>query len=575
MSKKPKAGRKKPVVKKLEKKQAGNCVKYEDRIDRMEKEIKILREVAEVTNKDFNINTVLEKFLEITMEVTAADAGSLLLVDRVSNTLYFTVAKGRKAGKLANYRLALGEGIAGWVAQSGKPLITPDVTKDKRFQPKISMEIEYKTRNIMCVPLKFEDETLGVVELLNKKHAGVFDENDLAILQTFIPYISVIIKNAQLFIENNKRIHRLEQLTDLAKYVNSTLNLDDLLNMMLSISTDMLGAEAGSILLLDDDREELVFAAATGEKKGQIKNIRVPVGEGIAGWVARENRSVLVADAQNDPRFFKKVDQKTEFKTRSMIAVPLITKEKLIGVVEVLNKKSNELFTEEDKSVLEALSNQAAVAIDNAKLYGNMRSMFLNTVKSLAAAIETKDIYTSGHSARVTEYSEVIGRELGLKGSETEELRLAGLLHDIGKIGIDESILQKPSRLTPAEFAEIKKHPDYSASILGSIPQLKQIIPAIRHHHERFDGNGYPAGLKGRDIPYYSRILSVADTFDAMSSSRPYREALPFDACFDEIKKCSGTQFDPEVAAAAIKALKKYMLVKQAYAQNFKNEKEK
>ncbi len=570
-----------PVKKKLKKalkavKKAGKkCGDKPDKVSRMEKELKILREVAEVTNKDFNLNAVLTRFLDISMEVTCADAGSLLLVDRNTGTLVFTVARGKKAEKLSKYRLVIGEGIAGWVAQSGKPVITPDTAKDRRFDPKIDKQTEYKTRNIMCVPLKFEDETLGVIELLNKKNNAVFDESDLGMLTSFMPYISVIVKNAQLFIENRKRIGRLEQLIGLTKYVNSTLNLDDLLSIMLEISTDMLGAEAGSILLLDDDKDELVFAAATGEKKEKIRDIRVPVGEGIAGWVARENKSVLVPDAQNDPRFFKKADQKTDFKTRSIIAVPLVTKDRLIGVAEVLNKKNNEQFTEKDKDLLEALANQAAVAIENAKLYGDLRSMFLNTVKSLAAAIETKDKYTLGHSERVTQYAEVIGRELGLSTKETEDLRLAGLLHDIGKIGVDERILQKPSHLTPQEFEEIKKHPDYAADILNAIPQLEHIIPAIRHHHERFDGNGYPAGLKGGDIPYGAKILSIADTFDAMSSSRPYRDALPFETCIQEIQSCAGTQFDPEIAMAAMKAIKKYFMARAAYEQIFKHEKEK
>jgi HD-GYP domain-containing protein (c-di-GMP phosphodiesterase class II) len=550
---------------------AGQDLKYE----RMEKELKILREVAEVTNTDFDLNAVLGRFLDISMDITCADAGSMLLIDRATGTLNFTVARGQKADRLKKYRLALGEGIAGWVAQSGKPLITPDAVHDKRFHPTIYREIEYKTRNIMCVPIKFEDDTLGVIELLNKKGGEAFDDNDLQTLTVFMPYIAVIIKNAQLFIENKKRIHSLEHLMEMAKYVNSTLNLDDLLSLMLDMTTEMLNAEAGSILLLDDDKDELVFVAATGAKKEKIKDIRVPIGEGIAGWVARESKAVLIADAQNDPRFFKKADQKTDFKTRTIIAVPLVTKEKLIGVAEVLNKKNNEFFTEDDRNLFEALGNQAAVAIENAKLYENLRNMFLSTVRSLASAIETKDVYTHGHSERVTQYAEVIGKELGLNTKETEDLRLAGLLHDIGKIGVDERILQKPSKLTPQEFEAIKKHPEYAANILKTIPQLKNIIPVVLHHHERFDGNGYPDGLKGSGIPYNSRILGIADTFDAMSSSRPYREALPIDTCFEEIKRCSGTQFDPEMADTAVRALKKYMMAKAAYEQNFKNEKEK
>ena len=342
---------------------------------------------------------------------------------------------------------------------------------------------------------------------------------------------------------------------------------------MLEISTDMLNAEAGSILLLDEENNELVFAAATGSKKEKIKDIRVPVGEGIAGWVAREDRAVLVADVQNDPRFYRKVDQKTEFKTKTIIAAPLKTKDKLIGVVEVLNKKNDELFNEEDLNLLEAFSNQAATAIENARLYENLRELFLNTVKSLAAAIETKDIYTRGHSERVTQYSVLIGKKLNLSKEEIEDLRLAALLHDIGKIGIDERILRKPAKLTQAEFNEVKKHPEYAANIISTIPQLKNIVPVIRHHHERFDGLGYPDGLKGDEIPFFSKIISIADTYDAMSSDRPYRKALPHKVCIDEIKRCAGTQFDPKIIPVAIKALKDYYIAKNAYEKHIKKKK--
>ncbi|MCX8093264.1 MAG: GAF domain-containing protein [Candidatus Goldbacteria bacterium] len=548
---------------------SSSASKYISKIINMEKEISILEKVVDITSKNFDLNKILDKFLSIAMDAVNSDAASLLLIDKISGMLYFAAAKGSKAEQLKKYKLALGEGIAGWVAQTGRPIITPDAQKDKRHKKQIGREINYIAHNILCVPIKFEDEVIGVFEFLNKKSEEPFNDEDLKIINLFTPYIAAIIKNAQLLIENNQKIKRLEHLTELTKHINSTLELNKLLDNMLQISTDMLQAEAGSILLLDEDGDELIFAAATGEKKDKLKDIRVPVGEGIAGWVARENKSVLVADAQNDPRFFKKVDQKTSFKTTSIIAVPLLTKDKLIGVVEVLNKKDNQLFNEEDKQLLEAFANQAAVAIENAKLYENLNNMFLNTVKSLAAAIETKDIYTRGHSERVTKYSELIAKELKLPDEDIHELRLAGLLHDIGKIGIDESILRKPSKLTDTEFKEIKKHPVYAANILEAIPQMKEIIPAIKHHHERYDGEGYPDGLKNDDIPYFARILSIADTFDAMSSNRPYRDALPLEICLQEIKACSGTQFDPEISNAAIKALKKH------FTSELENKKEK
>ncbi len=557
----PKVTAKKAVVKPYRdvfKEDKNELMMCRRKIELLEKELSILREVSEITNKDFDLNKILERFLEVVMGVIGAEAASILLADGISDTLEFTVALGKKGPELKGMKLRIGEGIAGWVAQCGKALITPDVKNDPRFNPEISKKIHYATRNILCAPLKFENEVLGVVELLNKSKDEAFNDHDLRMLQSFTPYISVIIKNAQLFIENKKRIHRLEHLMELSGIVNSVLDLNTLFEKVLETSTDTINAEAGSIMMVDEEKGDLYFTAATGTKAEKLKDIRVPIGEGIAGWVAREAKPLLIEDAQNDSRFFKKADQTTEFKTKSIIAVPLKTRDKLIGVVEVLNKKNNEPFNHEDVIMLEALSNQAAIAIENGKLYSNLKDLFINTVRSLAATIETKDMYTRGHSERVTMFSEMIADELGFSAEEIEKLNLAGLLHDIGKIGIDESILRKPSKLTDEEFNEIRKHPEYAANILDSIPQLKHIIPAVKHHHERYDGNGYPDKLKGDDIPYFARILAIADTFDAMNSSRPYRKALEFDVCLNEVIRCAGTQFDPAIVAAAVKAFNKW-----------------
>ncbi|MFP4466175.1 MAG: GAF domain-containing protein [Candidatus Goldiibacteriota bacterium] len=529
-----------------------------EEVKRLETEVKILKQVTEITGEKIDIKRILDRFLAAVMDETGSEAGSFLMIDEVTDTLYFAAARGAAGKNVMKFRLAMGEGIAGWVAQNGVPIITPDAGKDRRHSRKISRATGYETRNMLCVPVKYEKEILGVIQLLNKKKNGVFTQEDVDIVQPFLVYIAVLIKNAALAIENRKRIQSLEHVMDLTKYVNSTLDLDTLLEITLDISTKMLGGEAGSILFVDNDSDELVFAAATGKKKEKLKKRRVPAGSGIAGWVAREDVSLVVPDVKNDPRFCSKTDEDTKFKTRSILAVPLRTKDKLIGVVEVINKKGGSRFDEQDKALLEALANQAAVAIENARLYSETKDMFLNTVKSLAAAIDTKDAYTRGHSEGVTELSVVIAKELGFSNAEIEELRIAALFHDIGKIGIEENILRKPSKLTKAEYAEIKKHPDFAANILRSIPQLENIIPIIRHHHERYDGNGYPAGLKGDEIPYYSRIIAIADTVDAMTTDRPYRKAMPFSASIKEIKKCSGTQFDPDLAAAAAAALEKY-----------------
>lgn len=180
--------------------------------------------------------------------------------------------------------------------------------------------------------------------------------------------------------------------------------------------------------------------------------------------------------------------------------------------------------------------------------YERLEKAYLESIEVLRYTVEAKDPYTRGHSDRVSAYSVLIGEKLGLSEDDIKTLRIGGLFHDIGKIGIPDSILLKESRLTDDEYSQIKNHPSIGAHILQNATIFKDIIPIVKHHHERYDGNGYPGRLKGNDIPYFARIAAVADTFDAMTSKRSYRDALPLDIVKAEIEKCSGTQFDPEIA---------------------------
>lgn len=178
--------------------------------------------------------------------------------------------------------------------------------------------------------------------------------------------------------------------------------------------------------------------------------------------------------------------------------------------------------------------------------------MFFSTVWSLASAVDAKDAYTHGHSRRVAQYSAELGRALGFDAREIERLELSAILHDVGKIGVPEAVLNKPDRLTAAEMAVMRTHPERGAEILASIRAMRDIVPGVLHHHERFDGQGYPNQLKGDNIPLVARIILVADTFDAMTSSRPYRSSLPVQVAIDEIRRCTATQFDPRLAEVFI-----------------------
>ena len=177
-----------------------------------------------------------------------------------------------------------------------------------------------------------------------------------------------------------------------------------------------------------------------------------------------------------------------------------------------------------------------------------LEKAYLDNIETLRFTVEAKDTYTRGHSDRVSEYAVLIGKKLGLSEEDLKTLRVGGLFHDIGKIGVPDNILLKESKLTDEEYNEIKKHPSIGAHILSSATIFQDIIPIVKHHHERYDGNGYPDHLKGEDIPYLARIAAVADSFDAMTSKRTYRDSLPIDVVISEFKRCKGTQFDPNLA---------------------------
>ncbi|MCI8749630.1 MAG: HD domain-containing protein [Lachnospiraceae bacterium] len=188
--------------------------------------------------------------------------------------------------------------------------------------------------------------------------------------------------------------------------------------------------------------------------------------------------------------------------------------------------------------------------------YDLLEKSYLESIETLRYTVEAKDSYTRGHSDRVSEYAILIGKKVGLSEDELKTLQIGGLFHDIGKIGVPDTILQKEAKLTEHEYSEIKNHPSIGAHILSTATIFKEIIPIVKHHHERYDGHGYPTKLQGEDIPYLARIITIADTFDAMTSKRSYRNALPMETVISEFEKCKGTQFDPKLADTFLYILK-------------------
>lgn len=237
---------------------------------------------------------------------------------------------------------------------------------------------------------------------------------------------------------------------------------------------------------------------------------------------------------------------------RSLLVVPLQRQEQILGCLFALDKQGGE-FDSVDTKLLNSIANESAIYLENSMLFADVHGLMMGLLHSLTSAVDAKDAYTCGHSERVALLSRHLSIQIALPDAEVEQIYMAGLLHDVGKIGVPESVLQKTGRLTPEEFEQMKKHPQIGARILADVKQVKPLVPGVLHHHERYDGKGYPAGLAGGDIPLMGRIICLADCFDAMTSNRTYRKALPLEVALTEIRRCAGTQFDPALAEAFLR----------------------
>ncbi|HUW59138.1 MAG TPA: HD domain-containing phosphohydrolase [Planctomycetota bacterium] len=350
-----------------------------------------------------------------------------------------------------------------------------------------------------------------------------------------------------------KRVHELSILNDISKVISSVLDLERLLDVYIELVRSKIGIRNCSILLMDTETNELVVCASDGENGTSLVGERTPIGLGIEGWVAENRIPVLIDDLAEDSRFKDKGSAK--YDRGSFICAPLIAKGELLGVIDLNDKTSREKFTESDLRLLITITGQVAVAIDNARLYRILQENSYRTVQALATTLEAKDRYTHGHSARVTDYSVRVAQRMGMSAEEVEKLRYAAQLHDVGKIGVDEAILRKPTGLSDEERQAIQEHPVIGERIITPLDFLSEVRDIIRHHHEWWDGCGYPDGLKGDEISRLTQIMAVADAYDAMTSERPYRHARTGHDALNELKRCRGSQFAPDVTDVFVGAM--------------------
>ncbi len=352
----------------------------------------------------------------------------------------------------------------------------------------------------------------------------------------------------------NMRLREAISLYKVSEAISASLSLEQVLATVAETALHELGADSVSTWLDDGEggffeRQRLFPSRISGELSERLGSLEP---EAFTQHFA--NESMLLEQGIIASRFFKRAPEEP---VASLLAVPLRVKARLIGWVCLTSFSRTRRFDEGQRKLFSIVASRAAAAVENARLYEDLRATFQQTIQGLAKAIDRMDRYTSGHSDRVALYSMVLAKRMKLEQDEVEVVRQSALLHDIGKIGCVMN-LNKPGKLTQEEYEVFKKHPGYGKDILEPIKFLNPLIPGVYLHHERWDGRGYPVGLKGSNVPIMARIVSVADTYDAMTSDRAYRRALPHEVALNEIDRCSGTQFDPEVTAAWNEGIDEY-----------------
>ena len=478
---------------------------------------------------------------------------------------------------LPSIRLAPpGQGTQSEVIRSRKPLIVNHLPEKMRTRIEVGT-VESYTQSALYVPMLAKDQISGVFQVqsytLNR-----FSQADADLMTVVGNMAAIAIQNARLFEETQRRIRHLDALHQIDRAITTSFNLDMTLNVVLEQVISQLGVDAACVLQYDAPAQTLIYKAGCGfrsspmrgrngyaeevalERKLKIVDLRTVIRDLESGSSRDTDGRIEICDRQNENGILQAeiLNLKSEgFLT--YFGVPLIAKEQIKGVLELYHKSVLEP-DQEWYTFLDTLARQTAIAIDDTSLFMDLqRSNFEltqaydTTLEGWAKALELRDKETEGHSKRVIEMTMNLAHEMGISGEDLVHLRRGTMLHDIGKMGIPDAILLKPGPLTDGEWEVMRLHPVWAYNLLSTIPYLRPALDIPYCHHEKWDGSGYPRGLKGEQIPLGARIFAVVDVWDALSSDRPYRKAWPEEKVQAYIQEQAGKHFDPQVVETHVK----------------------
>jgi len=523
----------------------------EAQLQRQLAELEAVSRVSAALRTARTLEEMLPLLLQESVSVLHGSAGSVWFYDADSDEVRLAQEIGWSRQVTA---LKRGEGVPGYVVASGQPYLAHDVKHDPHTTELVRERVP-AGRGGACVPLRNEEEVIGALYLhCDQPHE--FSATDVRLLTTLAEMAGSAIQRMRLYEQTQRRLSQLSALREIDQAISSSLDVHVTLNVILDEVTSLLHVDAADVLLMDKTSLKLVYAEGRGFHTPAIKQSSLRLDQGTAA-LARLGRHLLqVADIRASGGQFARSELLAGENFVGHASVPLMVKGKLVGLLEVFQR--GPLAADADwLEFLEALAGQAAIALDSAEMFNNLQHSntalqlaYDATIEGWSRALDLRDRETEGHSQRVTELTLKLAAAMGTDSARLVHLRRGALLHDIGKMGVPDHILLKPGPLTDEEWVSMRRHPTLAYEMLAPISYLRPALEIPYCHHEKWDGKGYPRGLRGEQIPLAARMFAVVDVWDALRSERPYRPAWPEQRVREHIRALAGTHFDPAAAAA-------------------------
>ncbi len=496
---------------------------------------------------------LLKVVLDTALQLFDTPHGDILLPDETGRALRFAAARGWPR-QVADTPLAIDKSLSGRIFRTGTPLLVDNLTSDSDFSPTVAAQLQGRQYAGMFAPVRDEERIIGVI-FVSCELPRHFTEEDLRLLNTLAEIAGTAFRREALRAERERQIQRLQALHEVDRAINSSLDLRLTLGVFLEQVTTQLRVDAAVIMLLDSDSVTLRYTAARGLRTNAFENFSIRLGEGLMGQAMLERRTAVIHDMRNDER----TQHSPQIINEGFVAfcgLPLIAKGKIKGALGIFHRSPLQLDPDW-LDFAETMAEQASIAIDNGELFDKatrsgqeLTLAYDATIEGWSRAMDLRDQETEGHTQRVTELAIRLAEQIGVTGEEIAQLRRGALLHDMGKLGVPDRILLKPGPLTDEERELMRQHPQYAYDMLSPVAYLRPALDIPYCHHEKWDGTGYPRGLKGEEIPLAARLFAVADVWDALRSDRPYRAAWPRAKVIEYLREQAGTHFDARIVEA-------------------------